>query len=239
MSSVLELATDLSEEELLKQLRQHEPWAHRIDFSNGVSTADLARRTPFSENPLNKLQVAARHIPFADLAGGTLLDIGCNSGFNAIHAANAYGMQAVGIDVVPRHIEVARLLAGVAGIDASFQLANAETFALPGCAVVLHFGTLYHLQNPLLSLKTAHANLEPGGWLALETQTFDHPVDQNLAYFMQGDNNDLTNFWALSTATLITYLRRLGFATIIQALQVTIEGLGQHMHRTIIVARKR
>ena len=44
---------------------------------------------------------------------------------------------------------------------------------------------------------------------------------------------------ALSTATLITYLRRLGFATIIQALQVTIEGLGQHMHRTIIVARKR
>jgi 2-polyprenyl-3-methyl-5-hydroxy-6-metoxy-1,4-benzoquinol methylase len=239
MSAILELDTDLAQAELLALLQQHEPWAHRIDFSNGVSTTSLARRSPFSENPLNKLQVAARHIPFPDLTGGQLLDIGCNSGFNAIHAAIAYGMRAHGIDVVRRHIEVARLLADLAGVDATFQLADAETFALPGCDVVLHFGTLYHLANPLLSLRTAHANLKRGGWLALETQTFDHPDDPNLAYFMHGHNHDLTNYWALSTATLTTYLRRLHFDAVTTALQVRIERLGEHMHRTILVARKR
>ena len=239
MSCVLELDTDLPEDELLDRLRTMEPWAHRIDFSNGVSTASLARRSPFSENPLNKLQVAARHIPFADLAGGQLLDIGCNSGFNAIHAARAYGMQATGIDVVRRHIEVARFLADVAGVDAHFVLGDAETYDQPSCDVVLHFGTLYHLPNPLQSLMAAHANLKRGGWLALETQTYDHPGDSNLAYFMHGHNNDLTNYWALSTHTLSTYLRHLHFAEVTTALQVRIERLGEHMHRTIMVARKR
>ena len=47
MSCVLELDTDLPEDELLDRLREHEPWAHRVDFSNGVSTAALARRSPF------------------------------------------------------------------------------------------------------------------------------------------------------------------------------------------------
>jgi hypothetical protein len=47
MSCVLELDTDLPKDELLDRLREHEPWAHRVDFSNGVSTAALARRSPF------------------------------------------------------------------------------------------------------------------------------------------------------------------------------------------------
>ena len=35
-------------------------------------------------------------------------------------------------------------------------------------------GTLYHLPNPVLSLRTTFDNLRPGGYLALETQVYDH-----------------------------------------------------------------
>ena len=63
----------------------------------------------------------------------------------------------------------------------------------------LHFGTLYHLPNPVLSLQTTFDNLRSGGYLALETQVYDHPQDPNICYFMHMQNNDKTNFWALST----------------------------------------
>ena len=239
MSFVLELNTSLQRDELLDRLRKHEPWGHRIDFSNGVSTSQLAKRTPFAENPLQKLLTVAERIPFDRLRGGTLLDVGCNSGYNSIHATVAYQMKAVGIDVSKRHIEVSSFLAGIAGIEAEFLIGNAETFSRPRAFdVVLHFGTLYHLPNPLLSLKTTYDNLKPGGYLALETQTYDHPGDPNLCYFMHMHNNDKTNFWAISEHVLTTYLTLLGFVDIAPVLRVSPPQLGEHMNRVVMVARR-
>lgn len=168
-----------------------------------------------------------------------MLDIGCNSGHNAIHAATAYGMKATGIDVSPRHMAVSRFLAGVAGADATFLQESAETFSRPGSFdVVLHFGTLYHLPNPLLALSVSHGNLKPGGWLALETHTFDHPDDPTLCRFVHGDNNDDTNFWAISEQVLSRYLAFLGFTGIRTVVKATPAMLGPHEHRILMVAQK-
>jgi len=104
---------------------------------------------------------------------------------------------------------------------------------------VLHFGTLYHLPNPVLSLQVTFANLRPGGYLALETQVYDHPEDPNICYFMYMQNNDETNFWALSTSVLTKCLELLGFREIQQLLKVVpAQGLAEHMARIILVARK-
>ena len=231
--------TTLAPDELRDKLRQYEPWGHRIDFSNGVSTTELARRTPFAENALQKLMTVAQRIDFDGLRGGALLDVGCNSGYNAIHAAAHFGMRATGIDVSKRHIEVSRFLAGLAGVQPDFLLASAETFTrIMAFDVVLHFGTLYHLPNPLLSLQTTFGNLKPGGWLALETQTYDDPADPNLCYFMHGHNNDKTNFWAISEAVLSTYLEHIGFERPECLLRVSPPALGKHMNRVVLVARK-
>ena len=239
MNFVLELDTTLPQDELLDRLRKHEPWGHLINFSNGVSTGQLARRTPFSENPLQKLLTVAERIPFEQLRGGSLLDIGCNSGYNSIHAAAHFGMDVVGLDVSRRHMEVARLLSELAGVDAEFLLDNAETFSRPKTFdVVLHFGTLYHLPNLLLSLKTTFDNLKPGGYLALETQTYDHPGEPNLCYCMQGQNNDKTNFWAISEQVLTTFLRFIGFTEVTPMLRVRPPQLSEHMNRVVLVARK-
>jgi SAM-dependent methyltransferase len=101
-----------------------------LDFDNGVSTLDCVRRAPFTEWPLRKFRCAALAVPFAELAGGHLLDIGCNAGYNSIHAALKYQFSTTGVDINPRHIEAARFLAELAGTSSEFELASAETARL-------------------------------------------------------------------------------------------------------------
>lgn len=234
------LHTTLAPEALDEKLRLWEPWSIRVDFSNGVSTKDFKRRTPFNEHPLNKFSLVEAAIPFAEISGGSMLDVGCNAGYNCIDAAKRYGLSCTGIDVVPRHIEVARFLSEIAGVNAKLFIASAETFSRPEeFDVVLHFGTLYHLPNPVLALRTTFDNLRPGGYLALETQVYDHPEDANICYFMHMQNNDATNFWALSPSILTTCLELVGFRNIRELLRVVpTEGLTEYMARTILVARK-
>ena len=236
----LTLKSSLGPEELRARLRKWEPWSIRVDFTNGVSTNEFKRRTPFSERPLSKFRAVEPAIPFATLSGGRLLDVGCNSGYNSINVASNYGISCVGIDVVPRHIEVSRFFSELAGVNAEFFLGSAETFSCPkDFDVVIHFGTLYHLQNPFLSLKTTFENLRPGGYLALETQVYDHPQDPNICYFMHMQNNDKTNFWALSTNVLTKCLDLVGFREIRELKKVVPgQGLAEHMSRIIMVARK-
>lgn len=168
-----------------------------------------------------------------------MLDVGCNAGYNCIYAAKKYGLFCTGIDVVPPYIESARFLAETAGINAKLFIASAETFSRPEeFDVALHFGTLYHLPNPVLSLRTTFDNLRPGGYLALETQVYDHPEDSNICYFMHMQNNDPTNFWAMSSSVLTKFLELVGFREIRQLKLVPVEGLAKHMARIILVARK-
>jgi 2-polyprenyl-3-methyl-5-hydroxy-6-metoxy-1,4-benzoquinol methylase len=153
------LHTALEAEELSEKIRLWEPWGHRIDFDNGVSTKDFKRRIPFAEQPFGKFSVVEAAIPFAELPGKKILDIGCNAGHNSIHAAMKYGACCTGIDVVSRHIEISRFFSEVAGANAQFLIANAETFSRPEeFDVVLHFGTLYHLPNPVLCYGAVSTN---------------------------------------------------------------------------------
>ena len=236
----LTLQTSLEPEVLRSRLRKWEPWSIRIDFSNGVSTNEFQRRTPFSEYPLSKFNAVENAIPFPNLRGGRLLDIGCNSGYNSINVAAKYGLSCTGIDISTRHVDVSRFLSSLAQVDAEFFIGSAETFGRSSqFDVVLHFGTLYHLPNPILSLQTTFDNLRPGGYLALETQVYDHPQDPNICYFMHMQNNDKSNFWALSTPVLTKFLELLGFHEIREILKVVPkEGLAEHMSRIVLVARK-
>jgi SAM-dependent methyltransferase len=237
--SFLTLHTTLTPEALKEKLRRWEPWSHRIDFDNGVSTRDFKRRIPFSEEPLDKFHAVEAAIPFGNISDGTVLDVGCNTGYNSIHTALKYGTRCTGIDIVPKHIEISRFFSGVAGVKAEFLLASAETFSRPEeFDVALHLGTLYHLPNPVLSLRTTFDNLRPGGYLALETQVYDHPDDPNICYFMYMQNNDWTNFWALSTTALTKCLELVGFREIQHVMTVPLQGPVKYMRRIILVARK-
>jgi len=235
----LKLNTSQPKAHLLKQLRKYEPWGHRIDFSNGVSTMDVEHRTPFSENPTQKAHLAFSNIPTGNLKGKRILDIGCNSGYSSIYAATQFGMRPTGIDVNPRHIEVSSMLSKMADVEADFKLGDAETYVEDEqFDVVFHFGTLYHLPNPLLSLASTYNNLVPGGWVAVETQIYEG-ADKNQCYFMHMHNNDHTNFWALSRHVMQNYMEFIGFQNFKEILRVTPKAMEvEGMHRTISIAQK-
>ncbi len=235
----LRLKTDMDVEELSTKLAKYEPWGHEVVFSNGVKTSDFEQRTPFAKNTVQKSKIVEDSIPFDQMRGGNVLDIGCNSGHNSIYFATKYGMKPTGIDVSPRHIEVSSLLSEIADIQGQYVIGDAEVFCKEShYDVVLHFGTLYHLPNPLLSLQTTFKNLKKGGYLALETQVYDDPNDQNICYFMHMQNNDPTNFWALSTSVLVKYLTILGFSDVKELLRVSPKMLEENMSRIILVAKK-
>ena len=62
----------------------------------------------------------------------------------------------------------------------------------------------------MLSLRASFDNLRPGGYLAVETQVYDHPEDANICYFMHIQNNDAANFWALNRSALTKCLELVG-----------------------------
>lgn len=238
-SFALNLVTKLGAAELTEILTNYEPWGHRVDFSNGVSTSNLRKRTPFNHNTLQKVKTVEKIIPFEQFRGGQVLDIGCNSGHNSIYLASEYNMYPTGIDVSSRHIKASNLLSEIANIDGNYILGDAETYCIENSFdVALHFGTLYHLPNPLLSLQTTYKNLKKGGYLALETQVYDHPEDKSICYFMHMHNNDKTNFWALSTYVLKQYLEILGFHEIEELLKVSPKSLKKNMSRIVLAAKK-
>ena len=234
----LHLQTEKSAEELKSRLKEYEPWGHKITFSNGVSTENLERRVPFNEFTLNKVKTIEAEIPLESMRGGKVLDIGSNTGHNSIYIAAQYGLSPTGIDISQRHLDVANMLSEMAGIEGRYLFENAETFVeAENYDIVLHFGTLYHLPNPLLALKSTWQNLKPGGYLALETQCYEHE-DPNICYFMHMHNNDKSNFWALSTHVIETWLALQGFADIKILKTVKMDFIGPDMARVIMIAQK-
>ncbi len=207
--------TTLSKEKLLPLLEKWSPWRMEVTFSNGVSTSDLSRGEigwVYNQQPLRKLAMLKKHLSFEKLSGKRVLDIGFNLGYNSIHLAANYGMEAVGLDVSEHHKEVAEFLAGLSNVQekTQFRLGDATFYVEPeGFDFVLHFGTLYHLPNPFLSLENSMKSLRPGGYLALETACYNGE-DPTLCKFIRQTYDDTTNFWALSKPVIEEMLELYG-----------------------------
>jgi 2-polyprenyl-3-methyl-5-hydroxy-6-metoxy-1,4-benzoquinol methylase len=238
LTNPLRIETEVQAERLREKLRGWAPWRVLIEFSNGVSTNEFEQEFPFTQSPLWKLGRFATTVPFENLRD--VLDVGCNVGYNAIYLARDYDAHCVGIDVQQRHIEAARYLAGLVGVDCHFELAHAEGFIKPeSFDLVVHFGTLYHLPNPLAGLRAAWENLRPAGWLCLETQTYDDPADDRLCYWLHGLNDDASNFLALSTTAVCESLELLGFRDVREThRETTAVGGRDHMYRVFLTAVK-
>jgi SAM-dependent methyltransferase len=71
-----------------------------------------------------------------DLAPGSIaVDVGCCEGTHAVSLAERFGFVVTGIDPVPRHVEVAREVAGPNG--PTFVLGSAESLPIPDGSVDL------------------------------------------------------------------------------------------------------
>jgi SAM-dependent methyltransferase len=107
----------------------------------------------------------------AGLANGeAALDVGCGSGATTFAAAWRTGPtgRAVGVDISPALVELARRRAGEDGLEGvEFLLADAQTYAFKAefDAIVSRFGVMF-FSDPAAAFANLRTALKPGGRLA-------------------------------------------------------------------------
>lgn len=236
-SSLLTIETDLDAGELRDRLRAWEPWQWRIEFSNGVSTAEFEHGEPFVDDTLAVFRSFAKQLP-AGLEGGTALDIGCRIGHNSLQLSREHGVTVTGVDASAQNIDIARYLAEAGQIDsARFHLADPNQFLLPDrFDLILHVGSLELLRDPFLALRHAVQMLRPGGCLVLEHASYRDPNgDGTLCRFHPhlGPQDRGKPWWSLGPAAVSNMLRAAGCARI----QVNHESPGtESIYRRVVMA---
>jgi tRNA (mo5U34)-methyltransferase len=202
-------------------------WFHNIDLG-GVRTAP---NHFLGDYPAVKWRSFAHAIP-ADLAGKTVLDIGCNGGFYAMEMKKRGAARVLGVDWDEDYLAQARFAAEVTGLDIEFRRLSVYDVGSLGerFDVVLFLGVLYHLRHPLLALDLIHEHAardllvfqsmqrgaaeverveeDYGFW---DTAQFDRPGYPKLHFVERRYANDETNWWVPNRACAEAMLRSAGF----------------------------
>ena len=152
----------------------------------------------------------------APLAGRTVLDVGCGSGYHCWRMRGAGAELVVGIDPTPLFVvqyfalqhylqdpSVAVLPMGIEALPE--KLAAFDT--------VFSMGILYHRRSPFDHLIQLREALVSGGELVLETLIIDGQLGECLV--PESRYSKMGNVWFLpSTATLESWLSKAGFKNI-------------------------
>lgn len=223
-------ATMLSPDEIRERAQALGPWFHNLDL-NGVMTAPDHF---LGDYPAVKWRRFGNAIP-TDLAGKSVLDIGCNAGFYAIEMKRRGADRVVGVDWDPAYLAQARFAAEVVGVDIELRQLSVYDIAELGGRfdIVLFMGVLYHLRHPLLALDLLHEHVV-GDLLVFQSMLrgsdevaaleddypieergiFDDPAFPRLHFVERRYSNDPTNWWIPNRACMEAMLRSSGFAVL-------------------------
>ena len=211
------------------------PWFQNIDLGQGLWTAPDHF---LGDYPNFKYQRFAHALP-DDLAGASVLDIGCNAGFYSFEMKKRGAGRVLGIETDPRYLAQGRLAAEALGFgDVEFRQCSVydvgslqERFDL-----VIFMGVLYHLRHPLLALDLIREHVAGDRMLFQTMQQgsdeiadvpADHPFHVPGTYcpppvydeagypkmhFIEREYaHDWTNWWAPNRAASAAMLRAAGF----------------------------
>lgn len=112
-------------------------------------------------------------VPERDLRGKKVLDVGCWTGGTSLLLA-AMGAQVFAIEEVRKYAKCVSYLAESFGLD-NLQVEDRSLYSLDSPELydrfdlVLYFGVIYHVSDPVLSLRLVFNALRDGGVLLVET----------------------------------------------------------------------
>ena len=151
-------------------------WFYRFRLPGGATTTsyDGGALDAIHDTRLAMLDAAlAPHFP-QGLAGRSAVDLACHQGFFATELARRGCANVLALDARPEHVADCALIARALGLPAvkavQTDVHAADTARLGQHDVVLCFGLLYHLENPVGALRVARALTRPGGACLVETQ---------------------------------------------------------------------
>jgi 2-polyprenyl-3-methyl-5-hydroxy-6-metoxy-1,4-benzoquinol methylase len=141
----------------------HRGWLHSKPFRN--DPAETSRL----------LVDAALIILVLDLRDGvSLCELGCGTGWLSRMFARQ-GVRAVGYDISPGMVDIAREEAAREGVDVRYEVADMETLepdeTFDTCVL---YDALHHSQRPDLVLATARKTVRPGGRLLMHEPNWMH-----------------------------------------------------------------
>jgi SAM-dependent methyltransferase len=131
----------------------------------GFSEADLAYFEAVERNRYEDYAPWMRSfVNFDGYSGKKVLEVGVGQGTDLVQFAKG-GAETHGIDITPRHLELARQNFGVRGLPC--DLRNATAAAIPyesdSFDTVYSFGVLHHTDNIERCIAECHRVLKPGG----------------------------------------------------------------------------
>lgn len=106
----------------------------------------------------------AEALGYEGARGLRVLDVGCGQGIDVARYARA-GAQATGVDLTPRHVELARAHIAALGLDAEIVGGDAEVLPFPDASFdrVSSNGVLHHTPDVDAALREIARVLRPGG----------------------------------------------------------------------------
>ncbi|MFL5408029.1 MAG: TIGR04290 family methyltransferase [Myxococcales bacterium] len=218
----------MTPEQIERRVRELAPWFHDLDL-NGVRTAP----DHFLGSYPQGLWEAIRHIVPQDLAGKTVLDLGCNAGFFSIEMSRRGAARVLGIDFDARYLEQARLTVEVAGAT-NIELRQLSVYDVARLGekfdLVVFMGVFYHLRHPLLALDLVREHVVKDQMLFEcmcrgsvrsrryasdypfeERDVFDEPAWPKMHFIEEKYAGDQTNWWAPNVSGMEAMLRSCGF----------------------------
>jgi tRNA (mo5U34)-methyltransferase len=221
------VSTVWTPERVRQQAEALGPWFHNLNLM-GVQTAP---EHFLGDYPRVKWERFASALP-ADLAGRSVLDIGCNGGFYTMEMKRRRAARVLGIDIDPDYLAQARFAAEVEGMDIELRQLSVYDVGVLGerFDIVLFIGVLYHLRHPLLALDLIHEHVArdllvfqsmqrgsdampefAADYEFWDTEMFDDPGWPKLHFIQHRYAHDPTNWWAPNRACSAAMLRSAGF----------------------------
>lgn len=154
-----------------------------------------------------------------DLTGKSVLDIGCWDGYFSFLAEKRGASYVLGIDMLQgcSHHEQGTdgffFAKNALNSNVNFLKASLEEYALHNgndYDVVFYYGVLYHVENPIAELK--HLSGLTKDYALIETAISQkNEINRPFWEFLNGFDNDHTNFWYPNILGLVSALLYVGF----------------------------
>jgi len=153
----------------------------------------------------------------APLAGRTVLDVGCGSGYHMLRMRGEGARLVMGVDPSVLFTAQFALLRGLSGVSHAHILPltlEGLPQRLPVFDTVFSMGVIYHRRDPLEHLAQLAECLRPGGELVLEGLVIEGGAGDCLypAEHASGRYAMMRNVWAVpSSTTLCDWVSQAGF----------------------------
>lgn len=216
-----------ADDDIKRRLAELGPWFQNIHVQ-GVPTAPDHF---LGDYPSFKWEGFKKVIP-EDLAGRSVLDVGCNAGFYSFEMKKRNARRVLGIDADPHYLRQARFVAEQTGLDVEFRLMSVYDVGQLGekFDLVIFMGVLYHLRHPLLALDLLYEHVVGDQMLFQclqrgderrpklqenydfsEWSLFDRDDYPKLFFVEERYASDPTNWFIPNTAAMEAMLRSSGF----------------------------